>query len=118
MLALTLAVVGLYGVLAFSMNERRREFGVRLAMGASRGRVFRLGLREGLWLVGIGLVAGLAVALSGGRLLQAFLFGVSPTDAPTIVAVVLLLAAVAILACVIPARRAMAVDPVVVLKGD
>jgi predicted permease len=117
-LALVLAAVGLYGVLAFSMNERRREFGVRVAMGATKGRVFRLVLREGIWLVTIGVVAGLAIAISAGRLLQTFLFGVSPADAATIAAVVLLLAAVGTLACVIPARRAMAVDPVTVLKGE
>jgi predicted permease len=118
MLALTLAVVGLYAVMAFSMHERRREFGVRIAMGATRRRVFVLVLRDGLSLVVVGLGLGLTIALAASRLLRTFLFGVSPTDASTIAAVVLLLLAVATVACVIPARRAMAVDPVGILRGE
>jgi len=117
-LALLLASLGIYGVLAFSVAQRMPELGVRLALGATRGNIFSLIVREGLWLVVIGTAIGLVAAAYGSRLLQTFLFGISPTDTWTFVGVSTLLSAVALAACVIPARRATRVNPIGVLKAN
>ena len=114
-LALSLAALGLYGTLAYAVVQRTREIGIRLALGAQRAEVFRLIIREGMTLVGIGLIAGLAVALALGRLLANFLYGVGARDPFTLVVVALVLAVAALAACFLPARRAMHVDPMVAL---
>jgi predicted permease len=115
-LALVLASIGVYGVLAFSIARRTREIGIRLALGARKLDVFRLVVGEGMWLVTIGVAIGVAAAAFGGRFLSRFLFGVSATDGVTFAAVPLLLAGVALVACVVPARRAMNVEPTEALR--
>jgi predicted permease len=117
-LALLLAVVGIYGVLSFSIARRTREMGIRLALGARAPQVFLLVIRDGMWLVGLGAAIGLAAAFAGARSLGAFLYGISTTDLPAFVSAVVVLAAVALLACAIPARRAIRVDPVTTLRQE
>jgi predicted permease len=117
-LALLLAALGTYGVLSFMVAERRREIGIRVAIGATRGSIVALVTRQGLVIVSIGLVAGLAGALGLNRLLASLLFGVEPTDPSTLAAVTCTIAIVAALACALPAWRASRLDPNVVLRGD
>jgi predicted permease len=117
-LAVLLAALGLYGVLAFSVSRRTREIGVRLALGAQIGNVVGLILRQGFILVAAGLVAGLAGAIALTRLMRGFLFGVTPLDPLTFVAVAGILAVVGLLACWLPARRASKVDPLVALRYE
>jgi putative ABC transport system permease protein len=117
-LALLLASLGVYGVLAFSISRPTRELGIRMALGADRRGVFRLVIGEGIWLVGIGLVFGLGAAFYGSRAIESFLFGVGTRDLVTFVSVPCVLAAVALLACYLPARRAMNVDPIVALRDS
>ena len=117
-LALLLAAVGLYGMLAFVVSERSREFGVRLALGARPAVVVRQVLRRSLALVGAGLASGLAAALGLGRVLAGLLYGVSPRDATTLGAVALVLGLVALLASYLPARRASQVDPALALRHE
>jgi predicted permease len=117
-LALLLAVLGVYGVLSFIVVERRREIGIRVAIGATRGSIVGLVTKQGLVTVSIGLAAGLAGALGLNRLLASLLFGVEPTDPSTLAAVTCTIAIVAALACALPAWRASRLDPNVVLKGD
>ena len=116
--ALLLAVAGIYGVMAYSVTRRTREIGVRIALGAARGDVLRLVLGQGLWTTAIGVAIGIAGSLALTRTMQSLLFGVSPTDALTLVAVSLLLASMSMLACWIPTRRAMRVDPIVALRYE
>jgi putative ABC transport system permease protein len=116
--ALTLAAIGLFGVMAFLVSQRTREIGVRLALGATRGDVFRQVLGSGLTLAMIGAVLGVGGAYWLTRVMESLLFNVSRTDAATFLAVPATLMAVAALACYIPARRAMKVDPVVALRTD
>jgi putative ABC transport system permease protein len=118
LLALLLAAVGLYGILAFVAGERSREFGVRLALGARPVQVVQQVLRRALVLVGTGLAAGLAVALGFGSVLAGLLHGVTPRDAPTLASVVVLLGLVALLASYLPARRASRVDPALALRHE
>ena len=117
-LALTLASVGLYGVMALSVNQRTREFGIRLALGAGRKDVFQLALGRGLLLVGIGLAIGLLGALGAGRALTGLLYNVGSLDPIAFCTAILALAVVALLACWFPARRATRVDPVVALRYE
>ena len=117
-LALVLASIGLYGVMALSVTQRTRELGIRLALGAQRSAVLGLVMRQGARLVGIGLLIGIAGALASGRLLAGFLFGVSGSDVPTLGVVTLVLAAAALIACWLPARRATNVDPMVALRNE
>jgi putative ABC transport system permease protein len=117
-LALLLAAVGTYGVLSYMVAERRREIGIRLALGADHGRVLGQVMKQGLVLTTVGLVAGLAGALGLNRLIASLLFGVQPTDATTIIAVVGTIAGVAAIACWVPAWRASRLDPNVVLRED
>jgi len=116
--ALALAAVGTYGVLAYSVAERRREIGIRMALGASEGGVLTLVLRQGMVLAVIGLVVGLGGALAVTRVVRSLLFGVEPTDPVTFAAVGLFMLGVALVACVVPARRATRVDPLVALRMD
>ena len=117
-LALLLSAVGVYGVLSYSVNQQTREIGLRMALGAQRGDVMRLILGQGLRLTVLGLGLGVLVALVLMRVLVSLLFDVRAYDPSTYTAVTLLLTAVALLACYIPARRAMGVDPMVALRYD
>jgi putative ABC transport system permease protein len=117
LLALFLAAVGLYAVLAFATARRTREVGIRLALGADTHHVFGLVVRDGMRLLGVGIVLGLAGAAVAARSIESFLYGVPPLDSLTFVGVVLLLSVVAFLACLVPARRAMKVDPTVSLRS-
>jgi ABC-type antimicrobial peptide transport system permease subunit len=117
-LALTLAAVGLYGVMAYATRRRTRELGVRLALGASRSRIARMVLRDALVMAGLGLVIGLPAALFATGFLEALLYGLSPTDAVTLAGVSSLIVTVAIAAAVLPARRAASVDPNVALRYE
>ena len=115
-LALLLAAIGIYGVLSFSIASRTREIGIRLALGARAQHVFKVVLRDGLMLVAAGVVVGVLGALAAARTLAGFLYGISPADAATYVAVTAILCAVALVACAIPARRAMRMDPMAALR--
>ncbi|MEZ5319581.1 MAG: ADOP family duplicated permease [Vicinamibacterales bacterium] len=117
-LALTTAVLGVYGVLAYAVERRRLEFSVRRALGAREAQILRLVFGRGLRLAGAGLLIGLGVAAAGSSLLRSQLFGVEPLDAGSFVAAASVLTAVVLLACWWPARRATAVDPVEALKAD
>jgi predicted permease len=117
-LALLLAAIGTYGILAFTVTERRKEIGIHMALGATRGNVMGKVLRQGLQLTAIGLVIGLAAAFGLTRLLQAQLFNVKPTDPATMTAVAGFITVVAFVACYIPANRATRVDPMVVLREE
>jgi putative ABC transport system permease protein len=116
--AVLLAAVGIYGVMSYSVSERTHEIGIRMALGAHRRDV--LGLIAKLWLklTFIGVAIGIGLAFGVARLISSFLFGVKPTDPLTYAAVAVGLAAVALLACYIPARRAMRVDPLVALRYE
>ena len=117
-LALLLAALGIYGVLAYSVSRRTREIGVRMALGAQVADVLRLVLRQGLGLAGAGLVLGLGGAVAVTRLLRSFLYEVTPLDPLTFGAVMVLLAAVSLLACWMPARRAARVEPMTALRNE
>jgi len=117
-LALVLGVVGLYGVIAYSVSQRTREIGVRMALGAQRTSVYQLVLSEAGRLTAIGIALGLAGAIAGAMLMRGLLFGVSSWDVPTLAGVAILLGASALLASYIPARRAARVDPIVALRCD
>lgn len=117
-LALLLALAGLYGVMSYTVAQRRGEIGVRMAMGAQRAQVVRMILGQGLWLVLQGIVIGAAVALAAGKLFVSLVYGVRPSDPATFAAVAVLLAVVALLALYIPARRAAAVDPMLALRNE
>jgi len=117
-LALSIAAVGVYGVMAYSVNQRTRELGIRLALGASRTSVRYLVLGRGLVMAALGIGIGLAGSLALTRLLVSQLFGVSPTDPAVLAAAVATLAVVSTAACLIPALRATRVDPVIALRSE
>ena len=117
-LALVLAAIGLYGLMAYSITQRRNEIGIRMAMGAGRGDILSLILRQGLRLTLIGMGLGFLASVSLTRVLSSMLFTVAPTDPQTFLAVALLLAGVALAACFIPAQRAAKVDPMVALRYE
>ena len=116
--ALLLAAIGIYGVLSFAVTARTREMGIRIALGAERGSVQRLVIREGLVLVAVGVVIGLAGALAATRLLRTFLFDLTPTDPVTYGAIVVVLVGTAALASWVPGRRASRVDSVIALRAE
>jgi putative ABC transport system permease protein len=118
LLGLALAIAGLYGVVAYSVSQRTREIGVRMALGAQPGDVLSMVVRQGLALVAVGVVVGLGIAVALGGYLASLLYGVSPTDPVTLAVVTALLVAVAALASYIPALRAARVDPMVALKYE
>jgi ABC-type antimicrobial peptide transport system permease subunit len=116
--AMVLAAIGIYGVIAYSVAQRTREIGIRMALGAQRGDMLRMVLRQSLTIVGIGLGVGLIGALVTTRLMRTLLYGVSANDFSTYGIVLVLLAAAALLASYLPARRAMKVDPIVALRYE
>jgi putative ABC transport system permease protein len=116
--ALVLSAIGTYGVLAYSVAERRREIGIRLALGASEGGVLRMVLKQGLGLAIVGMIFGLVGAAALTRLASTLLFGVKPVDPATYAAVAIFMLLVAVLASIVPARRATTVDPLVALRMD
>lgn len=118
LVAVVLAAVGVYGLISFSVAQRTREIGIRVALGAQARQVMRPVLREGMTLAGIGVAIGLAGAFAATRVLAAFLFGVGATDPLTFAAVALLLLGVAFLASYIPSRRALRVDPITALRAE
>jgi putative ABC transport system permease protein len=117
-LGLTLAVVGVYGVVSFSASQRTHEIGIRMALGADRPAILRLVLRQGLTLVITGVVLGVAVAGALTRSMATLLIGVSPTDALTFATATLVLGGIGVWACYAPARRAMQLDPMVALRYE
>jgi hypothetical protein len=117
LLGLLIAVVGVYGTFAYAVVRRRLEIGVRIALGASRGDVLRLFLKEASVVVLVGVMAGMAAALAGGRYMQSLLFGVSTSDAASVVTTVAGMLVVAAAATYVPARRAASVEPSVTLRG-
>ena len=116
--ALLLAAIGTYGVLSYVVTQRRREIGIRMALGAGRSRVLRSIMGQGLLLTCLGLVAGLIGALALTRLMETLLFGVRPSDPATLAGVAALIAAVATAASLVPAIRATRVDPMVALRDE
>jgi predicted permease len=117
-LALLLAMIGMYGVISYSVAQRTQEIGIRMALGAQRRSVFQMVIGQGARLASLGIALGLAASLAVTRLINSFLYGVQPTDPLTFVAVALLLTLVALFACYVPARRATRVDPLVALRYE
>jgi predicted permease len=117
-LALALTLIGMYGVISYAVTRRTHEFGIYIALGARRSMVLSMVIREGLILAVVGIVAGVGCAIGCTRLLSGLLFGVAPTDPMTFAAIILLMAAAAVIACYLPARRATRVDPIIALRQD
>jgi len=115
MVALLLSAIGIYGVLAYLVTQRRKEIGIRIALGSSARGIFELVLREGLMLIVAGFIVGAIGAAALRRSLESQLFGVSATDPIVLATVTVVLAAVAVLACALPARRATRIDPIIAL---
>jgi putative ABC transport system permease protein len=117
-LALFLAALGLYGVLAYSVTRRTREIGIRIALGSPRTSIYGLIVRQGIIMVGLGILVGVLVSLGCSPLMRHFVYGVTPHDPGNMIGVTALLAGIAILACWLPARRAARVDPVIALRAE
>ena len=117
-LALVLSSVGIYGVISYLVARRTQEIGIRMALGADRADVVRMVLRDGMRLALLGVAIGIVAALGLTRLMAKMLYGVSPTDPLTFLAISVLLLLIAMAACYIPARRAMCVEPVIALRYD
>ena len=118
LVALFLAAVGLYGVVAYTVSQRTQEIGVRMAIGAQRGDVLRMVLGDGMKLASIGVVIGIAAALALAGYVSSLLFGVTPFDPASYLVTAGMLLAVAAIACYVPARRAMGVDPLTALRAE
>ena len=118
LIALVIAAVAIYGVMAYSVAHRTQEIGIRMAMGAAQGTVVRMVVLQGMRLTALGLGIGLAVAFVITRLMASLLFGVSAGDPPTFLGVAVILAGSALLACWLPARRATRIDPMVALRSE
>lgn len=118
LLALLLACMGLYGLLSYEVSRRTREIGIRMAIGAQAGNVVRLVMAQAVLVAGLGAIAGVAISLGIGRVVSTFLYGVKAGDPLTLIGVIALLVVVALLACVLPARRATRVDPLVALRYE
>jgi predicted permease len=116
--ALLLGVVGLYGVIAYSVSQRTREIGVRMALGAGRGTVMKMVMREAAWLTVVGIASGLACSVIAAMMMRGLLFGVSAWDGSTLIAVAVVLGGAALAASAIPARRAASVDPMEALRAE
>jgi ABC-type antimicrobial peptide transport system permease subunit len=116
--ALLLAIAGIYGVMTYTVAQRRKEIGVRVAFGASPGQVFRIIFGQGLTTTAIGAAVGIIAAIGLTRTIQSLLFGVTPTDPATFASVLGVLTAVAALACYVPARRATNADPIEALRQE
>jgi len=116
--ALVLAIAGVYGVMAYTVNQRVPEIGLRVALGASPSDVMLLVMGEGAMLVAIGLVVVAALSFAGARFISGLLFGVSARDPMVFAAVSVLVAVAALAACLVPGRRALRVDPLVALRGE
>jgi ABC-type antimicrobial peptide transport system permease subunit len=117
-MALTLGIIGIYGVISYTVSQRQREIGIRLALGAQGGDVLQMVLKQGVKLALVGVAIGVCAAFGLTQLMRNLLFGVTPYDPVTFAAVAVLLVSVALLACYIPARRAMLVDPIVALRYE
>jgi putative ABC transport system permease protein len=117
-IALLLAALGIYGVIAYAVSQRTRELGIRVALGATRERIVRLVIREGVWLAGTGVVLGVLASLALTRAIASLMFGVGKLDPVTLTAAPLTLMAVALLGCYLPARRAAKVDPVIAMRNE
>ena len=117
-MALLLGVVGIYGVIAYTVSQRRREIGIRAALGAQPGELKRMFVRHALALAGVGVAIGLGAAAGLTRLMSTLLYGITPLDPVTYVAVPLVLVTATVLASYVPARRAASVDPVEALRAE
>src|SRR6267143_3450890 len=118
LLALVLASVGVYGVMAYSVSQRTRELGIRMALGAQGSQILRLILQQGMLLATIGLVLGLFVSFGSTHLASSFLYGVNPSDPVIFVGVTVLLAGAAFVACYFPARRVLKIAPIIALRFE
>jgi ABC-type antimicrobial peptide transport system permease subunit len=118
LLALFLTCLGLFGTVAYGVERRMREIGIRIALGGGRGHVLRVVLGDSLFLVGLGAAAGVLLAIASTRILESMLFGISPTSVSTVAGVVFLLFGTSALACYLPARRAAGLDPMTVLRRE
>jgi len=118
LLALSIATIGIYGVISYGVSERTREMGIRMALGARAVDVLRLVISQGMWLAVIGVALGSALALLSTRVIKSYLYDVSTADPLTFGGIAFLLIGVALLACYIPARRATKVDPLVALRYE
>ena len=117
-LALVLASVGLYGVMALTVTQRTRELGIRMALGAARTNIFKLVLGQGMTMIAIGIGIGLIGAIAAGRALMSLLYNVGAIDVGAVATAVISLVLVALIACCVPARRATRVDPIIALRTE
>jgi len=117
-LGLILATVGVFGVMSYSISQRTREIGIRIALGAQRAEILRLVGRQGLLVVAAGIVVGFLLSFAVGKLIQDFLVGINSTDPVTYTAITLFLGLVAMAACFVPVRRALRIDPILVLRNE
>jgi putative ABC transport system permease protein len=117
-LALSLAAIGLYGVLGYAVAQRTREIGIRVALGASRGRIARSVILGGIVLALVGAILGFGIAHWGTKVIESQLYGVAQSDGASFVAAAIVLVLAALLACIVPTRRALAVDPMTAIRTD